>query len=439
MALFRYAFMRLYLYVLSVLFFFIFALAKYKHSYLFTLKKKVMTSVIQSSSSLKGKTIVLGITGSIAAVRCVELARELRRHGAGVHAVMTQAAQKIIHPEAIRYATGNPVITEITGDVEHVEFCGIGGKAHLLLIAPCTANTIGKIAHGIDDTPVTTFATTAFGSGILIMIVPAMHESMYDHPIVIENTGKLVELGVEFVNPIMEEGAAKIATNNEIVLRVEKALGGKTLAGKRILITGGATAEAIDPIRILTNRASGKTGIELALLAFRRGADVALVHRGCIGIQGICEFSVESAQEMTDTVIEELGKGYDLLISAAAISDFTVKPSKTKIKSDKGVTLNLKPAPKLIKEVRLKYTGLKIIGFKAETGVTENELIMRARKSMESSALSMVVANDVSSGGMGTDTNEVYLIDDGIKKVSGTKHEIAKEIMDKVEAILEVK
>ncbi len=394
------------------------------------------TQIIQSSSSLEGKTIVLGITGSIAAVRCVELARELRRRGASVHAVMTQAAQKILHPEAMRYATGNPVITEITGDVEHVEFCGIGGKASLLLIAPCTANTIGKIAHGIDDTPVTTFATTAFGSGIPIMIVPAMHESMYDHPIVIENTGKLTELGVEFVNPVLEEGAAKIAGKEEIVLRVERALRKKSLSSKRILITGGATAEAIDPIRILTNRASGKTGVELALEAFRRGADVTLVHRGCIGFQGICEFNVESAKEMTDTVIEELGKGYDLLISAAAISDFTVKPSKTKIKSDKGVTLTLKPAPKLIKEVRLKYPGLKIIGFKAETGVTEDELIMRARKSMEASALSMVVANDVSRGGMGTDTNDVYLIDDTVKRVSGTKHEIAVEIMDKVEAIL---
>lgn len=392
--------------------------------------------IIQSSNSLEGKTIVLGITGSIAAVRCVELARELRRHGASVHAVMTQAAQKIIHPEAMRYATGNPVITEITGDVEHVEFCGIGGKASLLLIAPCTANTIGKLAHGIDDTPVTTFATTAFGSRIPIMIVPAMHGSMYDHPIVIENTGKLTELGVEFVNPVMEEGAAKIAEKEEIVLRVERALGGKSLAGKRILITGGATAEGIDPIRILTNRASGKTGIELALLAFRRGADVTLVHRGCIGIQGICEFNVESAKEMTDTVLEELGKGYDLLISAAAISDFTVTPSKDKIKSGKEVTLTLKPAAKLIREARAKYPELRIIGFKAETGVAEKELVKRARESLEFSGLSMVVANDVSRGGMGTDENDVYIIDDGIKRVSGTKREIAIEIMDKVEAIL---
>lgn len=394
------------------------------------------TQIIKTSSSLDGKTIVLGITGSIAAIRCVELARELRRHGADVHAVMSEAARKIIHPEAMRYATGNPVITEITGDVEHVDFCGIKGRAALLLIAPCTANTIGKIAHGIDDTPVTTFAATAFGSGIPIMIVPAMHGSMYDHPIVMENIGKLTELEVEFVNPVTEEGAAKIAGNEEIVLRVERAVGKNTLSGRKIIITGGATAETIDPIRILTNRASGKTGIELAFAAFRRGADVTLVHRGCLGIQGICELYAESAKDMTDTVIEELKKGYDLLISAAAISDFTVTPSKDKIKSDKEVRLTLESAPKLIREVRNRYPELKIIGFKAETGVSEEELIKRACKSMESSKLCMVVANDVSSGGIGTEDNTVYIIDEWVKTVCASKRVIAGEIMDKVEDIL---
>lgn len=394
------------------------------------------THIIKTSRSLDGKTIVLGITGSIAAVRCVELARQLRRNGAKVHAVMSEAARKIIHPEAMRYATGNPVITEITGDVEHVDLCGINGQASLLLIAPCTANTIGKIAHGIDDTPVTTFVATAFGSDVPIMIVPAMHGSMYDHPVVIENIGKLTELGIEFINPVTEEGAAKIAGNDQIVLRVERTLGKKTLSGKNIMITGGATVEAIDPIRILTNRASGKTGVELALEAFRRGADVSLVHRGCMGIQGICEFYAESAKDMTEAVIEELEKGYDLLISAAAISDFTVTPSKKKIKSGGEVRLTLKSAPKLIKEVRNRYPELKIIGFKAETSVSEEKLLKSARESMASSKLCMVVANDVSTGGMGTEDNNVYIIDGSVKQVSGSKREIAGEILDKVEALL---
>lgn len=393
-------------------------------------------AISPTSTSLPGKTIVLGVTGSIAAVRCVELARELRRCGADVHAVMSASAEKILHPEALRYATGNRVITEITGDVEHVLFCGIGGKANLLLIAPCTANTLGKIAHGIDDTAVTTFATTAFGSSVPIMIVPAMHESMYDHPIVIENTGKLEGLGIEFIYPVVEEGAAKIASNEEIVLRVERTLGKKTLSGKRVLITGGATAEPIDPIRILTNRASGKTGIELALSAYRRGAQVTLVHRGCMGFRGINELNADSAADMTEAVLNELSNGYDLLISAAAISDFTVKAAAEKIKSGKKITLTLEPAPKLVKEVRKKYPDLKIIGFKAETGVTKNELLKRARESMESSYLAMVVANDVSSGGMGTDENEVYIVDDEITHVMGTKHMIAEKIMDRIETIL---
>ncbi|RPJ49797.1 MAG: DNA/pantothenate metabolism flavoprotein, partial [Methanobacteriota archaeon] len=155
----------------------------------------------QKSSSLAGKTIVLGVTGSIGAVRTVELARELIRNGAEVHAVMTEAATHILHPDALHYATGNPTITELGGRVEHVEFCGLKGRADLLLIAPATANTVGKIAYGIDDTPVTSFATTALGSGVPVMVVPAMHESMFRHPAVAENLVKLKSWGISVVGP----------------------------------------------------------------------------------------------------------------------------------------------------------------------------------------------------------------------------------------------
>ena len=393
----------------------------------------------QRSYSLAGKTIVLGVTGSIGAVRVVELSRELIRNGAEVHAVMTDAARHILHPDALHYATGNPVITELGGRVEHVEFCGLKGRADLLLIAPATANTIGKIAYGIDDTTVTSFATTALGSGRPVMIVPAMHESMYRHPAVVENIIKLKSWGVSIVGPKLEEGIAKIASNDEVVLEVERALGRKTLEKRKVIITSGSTAESLDPIRILTNRASGKTGKELALEAYRNGADVTLVHRDRLGLAGIREIFVESAAEMTDAVLSELGKGYDILISAAAIADYTAEPSPEKIKSGGEFVLRLKPTRKLIKECREKYPDLVIIGFKAETGVGREELLRRATVTLEGTKLDLIAANDVEKGGMGTEDNELYLL--GREKgeprhVSGNKRKLAAFILEEAIGLL---
>ncbi|QLC49390.1 bifunctional phosphopantothenoylcysteine decarboxylase/phosphopantothenate--cysteine ligase CoaBC [Methanolobus zinderi] len=391
------------------------------------------------SRSLQGKTIVLAVTGSIAAVRAVELARELIRRGADVHAVMSEAATWIINPMALHYATGNEVITSITGKVEHVEFFGDQGRADLLLIAPSTANTIGKIAAGIDDTPVTTFATTAIGAGKPVMVVPAMHEDMYNHPAVVENIEKIKEWGILSVGPRVEEGIAKIAGNDEIVLEVERRTDNKSLEGKKILITSGSTAEAVDPIRILTNRASGKTGIELALEAYRRGAEVTITHRERLGISGINEIHAESAEQMTNAVLEELGRGYDLLISAAAIADYTVDPAQTKIKSGDDLTLSFKPTRKLIKEARAAYPEVKIVGFKAETGIGKEELFRRAQATLENSGLDIIVANDVSSGGMGTDENSVHIIRPGRKdqpSISGSKSAIAAALIDEITIIL---
>jgi len=393
----------------------------------------------QRSSSLAGKTIVLGVTGSIGAVRVVELARELIRNGAEVHAVMTGAARHILHPDALHYATGNPVITELGGRVEHVEFCGLKGRADLLLIAPATANTIGKIAYGIDDTTVTSFATTALGSGRPVMVVPAMHESMYRHPAVVENLIKLESWGVSIVGPKLEEGIAKIAANDEVILEVERALGRKNFENRRIIITSGSTAERLDPIRILTNRASGKTGRELALEAYRRGADVTLVHRDRLGISGIREIFVESAAEMTDAVLSELETGYDILISSAAIADYTSEPSPEKIKSGGEFVLRLKPTRKLIKECRERYPGLVIIGFKAETGIGREELLKRAAATLEGSKLDLIAANNVEKGGMGTEDNELYLL--GMKKgkirhISGNKRKLAASILEEAAGLL---
>jgi phosphopantothenoylcysteine decarboxylase/phosphopantothenate--cysteine ligase len=392
-----------------------------------------------TSASLAGKTIVLAVTGSIAAVRTVELARELIRRGAEVYAVMSEAASWILNPMALHYATGHEVITKITGSVEHVEFCGMSGKADLLLIAPATANTIGKIAAGVDDTPVTTFATTAIGSKIPVTVVPAMHEAMYNHPALAENMEKMKCWGIKIIGPDIREGIAKIASNEEIVLQVERQLGSKELEGRKIIITSGSTAEAIDPIRILTNRASGKTGVELALEAYRRSADVTIVHRNKVGFTGIKEIHAESAAQMTEAVLDELSCGYDVLISAAAIADYTLDPADTKIKSGGEFNLHLRPTAKLIGKAREEHQDLLIAGFKAETGTSLDELIKRATHTLETSKLDLIVANDVSGSGIGTEDNEVYILtteNPGHIHIKGSKRAIASALLDEISHLL---
>jgi phosphopantothenoylcysteine decarboxylase / phosphopantothenate---cysteine ligase len=376
-------------------------------------------------SSLEGKTIIVGVTGSIAAVETVKLIRQLKRKGATVHAVTTPAARQVLHPNALEYATQNPVINELTGKVEHVAFLGKDGSADLLLIAPCTANTIGKVAHGIDDTPVTTCAVTALGSGKPVVMVPAMHLSMYSHPLIKENFNRLGEL-VHFVWPRLEEERAKFADMGEIVLTVERLLSRGDLAEKRVLITSGATIEAVDPIRILTTRSSGRTGREVAYEAFRRGADVTIVHNGTVRL--VNQVRVESAAEMSDAVLTELDKGYDIFINAAAISDFTVDKHGEKIRSGQALHLELKNVPKLTDIVRAKWPRLFIVCFKAETHTTPDALIECAR----SIPVDLVVANDVTVRGMGTNDNEIYIVDSHVERYQGDKAYLAVKIIDAV-------
>jgi phosphopantothenoylcysteine decarboxylase/phosphopantothenate--cysteine ligase len=375
--------------------------------------------------SLKGKTVIVGVTGSIAAIETVKLIRELKRKGATVHVVTTPAARQIVHPNAFEYASQNPVINELTGKVEHVALLGKDGSADLLLIAPCTANTIGKIAHGIDDTPVTTCAVTALGSGKPVVVVPAMHLSMYSQPLVRENINRLGEL-VHFVLPRLEEDRAKFADIREIVLTVERLLSQWDLTKKKVLITSGATIEALDPIRILTTRSSGRTGREIAYEAFRRGADVTIVHNSTA--QLVNQIRVESAAEMSEAVLIELEKGYDLFINAAAISDFTVDKHDKKIRSGQALHLELRNVPKLTDIVRAKYPRLFIVCFKAETNTTPDELIDCAR----SIPVDLVVANDVTVRGMGTKDNQIYIVNSNIETYQGEKAYLAVKIIDAV-------
>jgi phosphopantothenoylcysteine decarboxylase/phosphopantothenate--cysteine ligase len=267
-----------------------------------------------------------------------------------------------------------------------------------------------------------------------------MHESMYN-PIVRGNIEILRDQGVTIVGPAIEEGKAKIAPNDYIVRWAERALGSYALFGIRILITGGATAEPIDPVRIITSRASGRMGAALAYEAFRRGADVTLVHSGRIGFAGVREIYTETAEEMTGAVLDELGSGdrgdagngYDLLISAAAISDYTLDPATDKIRSGSQLTLDLRPTQKLLEAVRDAYPDLAVVGFKLET-VGGEALIERAKEVMNRYGLLMVVANTVES--MGGGEGEVWIITEGGRNVihaGGTKDAIAGAVFDSVE------
>jgi phosphopantothenoylcysteine decarboxylase/phosphopantothenate--cysteine ligase len=368
---------------------------------------------------LSGKTVVLAVTGSIAAVETVKLAHALRRRGATVQAVMTEAAAGIVHPDALTYATGRPAITRITGIVEHVLYCGEGGAADLLLIAPATANTIGKIACGIDDTPVTTFATTALGRGMPMVVVPAMHESMYRHPGVMENLRRLCSWGIDVVDPRVEEGKAKIADTETIVLHAERAVSGRPLAGKRVLITSGACAEPLDDVRVLTTRSTGRMGRELALEAFRLGADVTVVHAGSFPC--VRNIAVSTAAEMRDAVLRvSRDEGVDIFVSAAAVSDFAPERREGKIPSGTPQTVRLDPLPKVIDEVMATYRPVTV-AFKL--GWHEEE---RARAMLDAGA-AVVVVNAPPVMGAEEGSFSIMTVD-GTREVSGSKEEVAAAI-----------
>ena len=393
------------------------------------------------SDRLKGRKIVLCITGSVAAVKSAEVARELMRRGAEVFTVMTLMAQKIIHPYLMEWATGNPVVTELTGQIEHVTYAGEHhDRADLVLVAPCTANTIGKAAAAIDDTPVTTVFTTAIGAGIPIIIAPAMHGSMYKHPMVMENIRRLQSIGVEVLMPRLEEEKAKIPETREIVEAVVRKLTGNgDLEGRLILITAGPTREYLDAFRFVSNPSSGKMGVALAEEALRRGAQLTLIYGpGTAAPPPDAEvFRVETTEEMLEATVRALRKKkHDAAILAAAASDYG-PTDREMVKTPSGRerwSLELRPLPKIVEQVKRVDADIYLVGFKAEFNVSEEKLIEGAYKRLKTAGLDLIVANDVSreGAGFGTDTNEVFIIDPerNVTHIPLTgKDEIAKRLL----------
>ncbi len=371
---------------------------------------------------LRDKKIALCVTGSIAAVECVKLARQLGRSGADVTSYMTGSAQGIVHPNAMEFATGKKPLLSLSGAVEHLT------PFDLVIVAPATANAIAKIAHGISDSVVTSLV---LASKCPVIIAPAMHNEMYSNPFFQKNLGELKKRFI-VASPVFEEGAAKMSPVEEILNTAYFALEKKDLAGKKVLITAGPTAEPIDPVRVITNRSSGKMGAALAREAQLRGADVTLIMGPGSEAppKGVEMIRVETSAQMADAVSAE--KEYDFFIGAAAVSDFTVEAEGKKIDSRKGaIDIHLKVAPKILSKI--KKDAVKV-GFKAEHNVSEEELIASAKSLLDEHSLDLVVANDVSKDIFGSDESEVILV--GKQRVTrlerASKTQISKWILDRL-------
>jgi phosphopantothenoylcysteine decarboxylase / phosphopantothenate---cysteine ligase len=388
----------------------------------------------KKTNKLLHKRIVLGITGSIAAVECVKLARELIRHGAIVYPVMTPSATRIIHPDAIEFATGQKPVIQLSGQTEHVSWCGlVHDPVDMLLISPCTANTISKIARGIDDTPVTTCATTALGSGVPILLVPAMHLSMYDHKIIQKNIKICKDHGVLFLDPFISGNKAKSPETLEIVETVIRTIGKKDLKNKKVLIIGGATAEPIDDIRVLTNRSSGKTAVALSINAFERGADVELWYGYALEPTPpfIMVKRFETIHDLSVLLKDKKAKSFDNVIVCAALANYIPKKQKGKIPSGKEtLTIDCVQAPVILETIRLQLPHAKIIAFKTEE--QKKNVKRRTQRLLSKYHLDGAVGNTLA--GFGGEYNEILLLNKKGKTTwkKGKKEEIASDILDMI-------
>ena len=388
---------------------------------------------------LSGKKIVLCVAGSIAAYKAIELARLLMRHGADVKCVTSNAVTKLVQPEYFKWATGNEVITKLTGELEHIRLADYN-QSDLIIVYPATANTLGKLANGIDDTPVSTVLTVGFGSKIPILMCLAMHASMYENSAVKKNI-KFLKNKIEFLSPKMIEGKAKSPEPEDVLENVLKKFGfSSVLKNKKVLMTAGPTIEYIDPIRIITNLSSGKTGSLLASELVSAGAKVTLVYGPANEKppSGVKIINVTTNKEMLDETKKELKKKYDIIIMAAAASDYTPQnTSKSKIKSDKeSLVIRLKKTPKIIDHVKKLQKDALLIGFKAETNLTKNALIKSAQKKMKDSGADIVIANDIGKRYQkNTDYNQVFFVDGKKVIASGwkKKEKIVKFIRKEIE------
>lgn len=380
-----------------------------------------------SNGPFAGKRFLLCVTGSIAAVETIKLIRDFLRLGADVTVAMTESATRIVHPEALWFASGKKVIIAIDGDVQHVTLCGSGdGGVDAILVAPCTANMISKLATGVCDDAVSTMLVTALGAARPMIIAPGMHGDMWANKIIKENLEKLVSLGVDVIPPSMDEGKAKMADLETILLATGRKILGSPLKARKITIIGGSTAEPIDAVRAITNTSTGGTAVALAKEAYLRGAEVELIMGQCV--VPLPKFiRAKRFKSVADLRKLVSGKKYDIVLMPAAISDYRVeKPIKGKMPSDKlSFSLALKKTEKIVDSIKAHF----IVGFKLEVGMTIEELKERASIRMKSGKMSAIVANRLED--VADDASIAFLIDRSGKamELRGSREEISRGIV----------
>ena len=398
---------------------------------------------------LKDKTVVIGVSGGIAVYKTLDVISRLRKLGVNVNVIMTKSATEFVTPLSFQSLSQNYVVCDMfedpkTWDVEHIS---LAKRADVFLIAPATANVIGKIANGIADDMLT---TTVMATKAKVLIAPAMNTNMYENPILQRNINTLKELGYNFVDPESgrlacgDTGKGKLASPETIVDEVVKLLSkGQDLKGKSIIVTAGPTVESIDPMRYITNRSTGKMGYSIAKEAIERGADVTLI-TGPTNLtppQNLKKLvKIESAKDMYEAVLENLDEN-DVVIKSAAVADYKPKNySNKKIKkSDDDLVIELDRNKDIAQEIGKIKNNKILVGFAAET----NDLIENASLKIKKKNLDFIVANDLTKegAGFGVDTNIVKIID---KEGNITeypkmkKEEVANIILDKIKELLSV-
>lgn len=391
---------------------------------------------------LNGKNVVLGVTGGIAVYKSVDLVSRLKKQGANVYVVMTEHAKSFVTPLTFQSMSQNYVTHDMFEEPKHwdVEHIALAKRADVFVVAPATANVIGKVAHGIADDFLT---TTLMATKAQVIFAPAMNTNMYENPITQKNIESLKALGYQFIEPgsgrlaCGDVGAGKMAEPEQILQYIMDYFEPKELPlkGKKVMISAGPTVERIDPIRFITNRSTGKMGYAIAKVAAQMGAEVTLVS-GPTQLDtpvGVNRINLESAGEMYDVFMERMDQ-QDIIIKTAAVADYRpANPSEQKIKkSDGELSLSFVRNPDILKAIGERKSHQVLVGFAAET---EN-VLEYAKAKIEKKNLDFIVANNVSVAGAGfaSDTNVVTIIDKTFSITElpkMTKEDIAKIILEK--------